>query len=104
MNCTTCRVQVPAGKLTCGGCGARILVLRGRNGSGHEVFENPVLGLRMVLIPGGTFRMGSEQGERDERPIHSVTLRPYLLDEVPVTAAAYAIFAGAVGAEVPQVP
>lgn len=34
----------------------------------------------MVLIPAGTFMMGSEQGSRDEKPLHKVTLGPFFMD------------------------
>jgi formylglycine-generating enzyme required for sulfatase activity len=43
----------------------------------------------MVRIPGGTFRMGSEDGESDEKPVTTVTLSPYLMDRTDVTVAAY---------------
>ena len=43
----------------------------------------------MVLIPGGTFRMGDLSGESDsgglERPVHSVTVPPFRLGKYEVT-------------------
>jgi formylglycine-generating enzyme required for sulfatase activity len=46
----------------------------------------------MVYIPGGTFQMGSPEGEggSDERPQHAVTLSAYCLDRTEVTVSAYA--------------
>jgi formylglycine-generating enzyme required for sulfatase activity len=43
--------------------------------------------LEMVVIPGGAFLMGSRagQGYDDERPQHSVRVRPFLIGKVPVT-------------------
>ncbi|QJB25276.1 bifunctional serine/threonine-protein kinase/formylglycine-generating enzyme family protein [Limnospira fusiformis] len=45
--------------------------------------------LEMVLIPGGTFIMGSPSGEAksddDERPQHRVTIKPFLMGKYPVT-------------------
>ena len=43
--------------------------------------------LEMVIIPGGTFLMGSRQGEGydDERPQHHVRLAPFLMSKYPVT-------------------
>ena len=32
-----------------------------------------------IYIPGGTFAMGSETGESDERPVHDVTLDPFYM-------------------------
>ncbi len=49
--------------------------------------------LEMVLIPGGTFTMGSPAGEGDprwdhyEKPQHQVTIKPFLMGKYPVTQA-----------------
>jgi formylglycine-generating enzyme required for sulfatase activity len=44
----------------------------------------------MLLVPGGAFTMGADSGgEEDERPAHTVTLAPFLLDRTEVTNAAY---------------
>lgn len=44
----------------------------------------------MLLVPGGTFTMGTDTaGEGDERPAHSVTLPPFFLDRTEVTQQAY---------------
>jgi len=40
---------------------------------------------KTVLIPGGTFLMGDSDGSADERPIHSVTIGKFYMDETPVT-------------------
>ncbi len=45
---------------------------------------------RMAHVPGGTFRMGSETGEPDERPAHLTHVSPFDLDVTEVTVAAYA--------------
>lgn len=41
----------------------------------------------MILVEGGTFRMGCDEGpaEKDERPIHEVTLSSYYIGETMVT-------------------
>jgi formylglycine-generating enzyme required for sulfatase activity len=50
----------------------------------------------MLLVPAGTFTMGSDSGgEQDERPAHKVTLRAFWLDKTEVTNAAYAACAAA---------
>jgi sulfatase modifying factor 1 len=46
----------------------------------------------LSAVPGGTFLMGSETGRSDERPVHRVTLRPFLLARTPVTNAQYALY------------
>ncbi|MCH8285374.1 SUMF1/EgtB/PvdO family nonheme iron enzyme, partial [candidate division KSB1 bacterium] len=38
----------------------------------------------MVFIPAGTFMMGSKHGSSDEKPTHSVTLGPFLIDTFEV--------------------
>lgn len=46
----------------------------------------------MVAIPGGPFLMGSDDGPADERPIHRVTLGPFMIDRVAVSNRAFAAF------------
>ena len=46
----------------------------------------------MVVIPSGTFQMGSTDGNPDERPVHTVNISNFLLDAVPVTNAEFAAF------------
>ncbi|MES9904545.1 MAG: formylglycine-generating enzyme family protein [Sedimenticola sp.] len=41
----------------------------------------------MVKIPGGSFRMGSNSGHNDEKPVHRVTLQPFELGKYEVTQA-----------------
>ena len=43
----------------------------------------------MVPVPAGTFVMGSNSDEPDERPAHRVTVDAFLLDRDEVTVAAY---------------
>ncbi|MBI5531548.1 MAG: SUMF1/EgtB/PvdO family nonheme iron enzyme [Deltaproteobacteria bacterium] len=45
----------------------------------------------MLGVPGGTFMMGwdGRGAQKDEYPIHAVTLRPFLLDKTEVTNEAY---------------
>jgi len=46
-------------------------------------------GAEMILIPAGSFTMGSEAGEADERPIHVIGMDDYYLDKYEVTNAQY---------------
>jgi eukaryotic-like serine/threonine-protein kinase len=52
----------------------------------------PTLGgdAKMALIPAGPFKMGSDQGDGDERPVHTVTLNAFLMDKYEATNADYA--------------
>lgn len=51
----------------------------------------------MVWIPTGTFRMGSENGPEDGRPIHEVTVDGFWIDETEVTNAEFARFVEVTG-------
>jgi formylglycine-generating enzyme required for sulfatase activity/serine/threonine protein kinase len=57
------------------------------------VLEDTIIdefGVKMKLIPAGEFRMGSESGERDESPVHTVYLEAFYMDVYEVTNAMYA--------------
>ena len=41
----------------------------------------------MLRVDGGTFQMGSNDGEYDEKPVHSVTLNSYQIGQTEVTQA-----------------
>ena len=47
------------------------------------------VGIDMVLIPGGTFQMGSDKGKDDEKPVHSVTVGSFYMDKHEVTQESY---------------
>jgi len=55
----------------------------------------------MVLIPGGTFLMGSPEGEQDEQPVHEVTVDAFYLDSHEVTNEQYRQFMEATGRPAP---
>src|SRR5262245_10113786 len=46
----------------------------------------------MVLIPGGTFEMGSADPNFPDAPLHAVTLSPFYLDATEVTNEQFAAF------------
>jgi len=60
-------------------------------------YENPPED--MVLIPGGTFKMGgrSQQAYQDEFPVHEVKIDAFYMDEAEVTNAAYKEFVDETG-------
>ena len=68
------------------GRGADGLEKSGTRAKGFPEFTNPKDGSVLVRIPGGTFPMGSNECDA-EKPIHPVTLPPYLIGRVPVTHA-----------------
>ncbi|MCB8984205.1 MAG: SUMF1/EgtB/PvdO family nonheme iron enzyme [Ardenticatenaceae bacterium] len=47
-------------------------------------------GSRMLYVPSGTFRMGDDEGERDERPSRMVQIDAFFIDETEVTVGQYA--------------
>ena len=51
----------------------------------------------MVLIEGGTFRMGSEEFYPDERPVHERTVEPFRIDRYEVTNEMFSVFVDATG-------
>ena len=46
-------------------------------------------GIEMVRVPGGTFEMGDNRGEDDEKPVHKVTVGPFWIDTHEVTQESY---------------
>jgi sulfatase modifying factor 1 len=51
----------------------------------------------MVLIPGGTFQMGSDRHYPEEAPVHRVTVAPFRMDRTPVTNRQFRAFVQATG-------
>jgi len=51
----------------------------------------------MILVPGGTFRMGSDRHYPEEGPVHLVALDPFRIDRTPVTNRQFARFVQATG-------
>src|SRR5271170_6119322 len=62
----------------------------------------------MVLIPGGTYRMGSDKHYPEEAPAHRVTVDSFFIDQTPVTNRQFREFVRASGhitfAEIPPDP
>src|SRR5689334_23862352 len=52
---------------------------------------------QMVLIPGGTFRMGSDRHYPEEAPTHRVTVDGFWIDRTPVTNREFRKFVNATG-------
>lgn len=58
-------------------------------------------GAPMVLIPAGSFTMGTDDGEPNEKPVHRVYLNEYYIDKYEVTTSRYARFLEATRRERP---
>lgn len=56
----------------------------------------------MVVIPGGPFTMGRDNGPTDEKPAHQISLPTFYMDRDLVTVAEFAMFAQAKGVEGPH--
>jgi len=48
-------------------------------------------GMVMIYVPAGTFQMGSELGDDDEKPVHEVFLDAFWIDQTEVTNTMYAL-------------
>jgi serine/threonine-protein kinase len=48
-------------------------------------------GMTMLYVPAGKFNMGNGNGEGDEKPVHSVTLNSFWIDQTEVTNGMYAM-------------
>ncbi len=53
----------------------------------------------MVYVPAGEFIMGSDEGNSDEQPVHTVYLDAFYIDKTEVTNAQFAAFVSATGYE-----
>lgn len=65
------------------------------NKQGEDVSVTPVDAVEMAEIPAGSFIMGSEDGEFDERPLHNVELDSFYMDRYEVTNLQYQNFIAA---------
>jgi hypothetical protein len=61
--------------------------LAGKNASFKVVVFSPPPG--MVFVAGGTFQMGSNSGNSNEKPVHIVTVSSFFIDKTEVTQAEY---------------
>lgn len=69
---------------------ALLPLLAGSNATDQALSEQKILTVPTVLIPAGEFTMGSESGNSDEQPVHTVYLEAYSIDVYEVTNSIYA--------------
>jgi sulfatase modifying factor 1 len=60
----------------------------------YEELEKDVYKGNMILVEGGSFRMGSEDGESNECPVHDVTLDSFYIGKYPVTQSEWQVIMG----------
>lgn len=58
----------------------------------------------MIFVEGGSFKMGSNNGYSDEKPIHNVTVSDYYIGKYEVTVQQYKTFCNATGHPFPGKP
>jgi formylglycine-generating enzyme required for sulfatase activity len=77
--------------------GFALLVLAGlscqKAGSPNAAEPLPIIttkgGIEMILIPAGSFQMGSRHGKEGETAVHTVTVNAFLMDRYEVTQVEY---------------
>ena len=67
----------------------------GGNGPGEQTIGPD--GQTLLWVPGGSFMMGSNDGDSDERPTHRVTLDGFWIGQCEVTQAQYQAFCSVTG-------
>jgi formylglycine-generating enzyme required for sulfatase activity len=73
-----------------------VTLLQAGVGKNEEQPDN-ALTSEMVWIPGGTFRMGSDQHYAEEAPAHRVAVGGFWIDSTPVTNRQFKAFVNATG-------
>lgn len=58
----------------------------------------------MIYVKGGTFEMGSDEGERDEKPRHKVEVSDFWIARTETTVAQWKWFCMSTGRDMPNVP
>ena len=76
----------------------------GKNAQGALEFKSLKDGAVVVLVPAGEFIMGTDDGDKDERPARKVWLDGYLLDKTEVTWTQYKKFAAETNRTLPRFP
>jgi formylglycine-generating enzyme required for sulfatase activity len=66
-----------------------VMTLIGKNAQGYEEYRHEKTGMVFVKVPGGTFKMGSDTREADEKPVHEVKLDGFLIAKYEVTQAVW---------------
>ena len=65
--------------------GDNIITVTLKEGNGNETYTANGVSFMMIAIKGGTFVMGNDDDDGDEKPAHQVTLSDYAIGETEVT-------------------
>ncbi|WP_082591137.1 formylglycine-generating enzyme family protein [Sediminicola sp. YIK13] len=68
------------------------------------IIENIIKNPKMVEIEGGTFIMGQNNGEGDEKPEHLVEIKDFYIAKFEITVAEYRKFCNATKRDMPKKP
>ena len=81
------KATISASAAVLSGCGPRVVIPITATPPGGPLGTDSITDLgEMVLVDAGNFRMGCEEGERDERPVHEVELtKPFYISKYSVT-------------------
>ncbi len=60
----------------------------------HPIFDLKSIEPETVLVEGGTFQMGSNSGEEDEKPVHAVTVSSFKMAKYEVTQSQWKLVMG----------
>jgi formylglycine-generating enzyme required for sulfatase activity len=66
-----------------------IFTLIGKNEQGYEEYRHEMTGMVFAKVPGGTFKMGSDNGEPDAKPVHDVKVDGFMIAKYEVTQAVW---------------
>ncbi len=76
----------------------------GKNNRGYKEYKNEKDGSILVYIPAGEFTMGSNDGDDDEKPMHTVYLDGYYISKYEITNKQYKQFCDETVREYPKDP
>lgn len=80
--------NAPAGGAGSSGSGTNVQTSSNNTAAAMPVVKT-ASGLEMVQLPGGKFKMGSENGDANQKPVHEVTIKPFLIDKTEVPQAVF---------------
>lgn len=81
--------------------GAALAMLLARDGTQQSELPGPFFPPAMVLIPGGMYVIGRDDGHVFSRPAHEVVLDSFAIDSTEVTVASYLEFMDSTGTVAP---
>ena len=58
----------------------------------------------MIAVPGGTYTMGDDTGEKDEKPAHTVKVNTFRIAQTETTVAQWRVFCNATHRAMPEAP